>query len=472
MITQESLRRAENERAQMQAQLAQRVTVEDVERARDQAHSEAFDQARSLVAAAQAETAMACKAAKQAEEEAGRAVSQAKHEAQEATSASFGRLQRQHTLECEALRRVFLKSLQEVEGSSQEAHEVHKRVLQATRKRAAQMLSEKDRQMAAARQLSCKGAGTPKRSGTPAAYKNEAGTSSTLISVAVGTDSEWPDDKRPNAKRPEMAEREAADCEVKRRDTAAMEALARVAMQGEASEGGDGVLSHFAQRIVQMEKELEMSRHRGNVAVEASEHSARQTAALQKRLAQQQRLLKRLQGDAADPEYIHNVMFQFLTLPEGERLPLLPVLSALFGFSDREVAAVRRAHATRPQPASEWLWGRAASSGTSSGPSLKACRSAAAIGRTTPTPTPLKLTTPEVANHHANGSLAAHPAATSQGVACQVRESLASVVTSETACAEDEDVLALHKKVRKLLWLLKCANEEIRRLQNEHGRPA
>jgi hypothetical protein len=187
----------------------------------------------------------------------------------------------------------------------------------------------------------------------------------------------------------------------------------------------------FASRIVELEREILRLRDR-DVEREAGETQARN---LRTQLAKLQRANAERRGGAPDPELAHNVLLKYLLMPSAERSKLLPMLSALFAFSPREIAQIQTANDDHAAPrAMVWLFGAGATRGSQ--PDATARLLAAGVGN--------------------NGD---------------VRRGGASRSDSSTgaggACGGDVD--ALRAKVQKLRWLLRCANEEILRQRGENG---
>ena len=219
-------------------------------------------------------------------------------------------------------------------------------------------------------------------------------------------------------------------------------------------EGGQALAVRFARRVSQLEASLAQAHERVAVVEAARDQAEGQVRQARARLKQQQRSLERIRGtspDLRDEEYSHNILYRYLTLTsEAEKAQLLPVLAAVFAFSQAELNAVAHARSATAS-AGGWvssLWGGGASP---------------AAGLVPPSPavpvTPLATPAGAAARRPPRA-----PPSSARVVAAPGGGATAGAVGADEASTGAPEVAALQAKVHKLRGLLHCANQEIGRL--------
>ena len=219
-------------------------------------------------------------------------------------------------------------------------------------------------------------------------------------------------------------------------------------------EGGQALAVRFARRVSQLEASLAQAHERVSAVEAARDQAEGQVRQARARLKQQQRSLERIRGtspDLRDEEYSHNILYRYLTLTsESEKAQLLPVLAAVFGFSQAELNAVAHARNVTAS-AGGWvssLWGGSASP-------------AAGLVPPSPAVPATSLTTPVGASARRPPRA---PPSSARAAAAPGGGATAGATGGDAATTGASEVAALQAKVHKLRGLLHCANQEIGRL--------
>ena len=258
---------------------------------------------------------------------------------------------------------VYRAALVEMEAELRFAAEAHRSALQQTRQKAAKMLARKDMELSAARRAgggaasaasaatasaaaaAAAGAATAAAAAGAAASGSRPCSQPLTVDAAVNTDaSRW----LPSAAQltAAAAARQHAKQHTPRTPNgggggggggeaaaaAEEEEAAAAAAVLPSPDGVQALAVRFAERVAQLEASLAQAHARAALLDSSREHAEQQARAARARLKQQARALERVGGVPAelrDREYMHNVMYKFLTLPtEPEREALLPVLVA------------------------------------------------------------------------------------------------------------------------------------------------